>query len=213
MLDEPTTYPAEPWQLCGDLHAAALLAPADEVPLDPPPGWTPVRLFGRAVLGLAWVDYRPGGVLTYRELMLTALLRRGLRVLPHVVAIWVDSPASRDGGRQLWGIPKQLADFDFRSAGGRTVHVAARDEKGPIAAGAVRIRGRLPWRVPVRFSVVQSRRGAAKVSPVRARGRLAMTTLACSPDADGALGFLAGRRPLLGVSLLDFDMSFGASGR
>jgi hypothetical protein len=211
--DQPATYPAEPWRLCGELHAAALLAPLDEVPLDPPPGWTPVRLAGRAVLGLAWVDYRPDGVLTYRELLVVTLVRRGVRVLPHIVAIWVDSPASRDGGRELWGIPKQLADFLFAPSATGPVDVAARDGAGPIAAGKVHVRRRLPWRVPVRFSIVQSLQDGPKVSPVRARGRLAATAVTVRAAPQGPLGFLTGRRPLFGVSLLDFDMRFGTAGR
>ena len=52
-------------------------------------------------------------MLSYRELMTTVLVRRGLRVLPTITHIWVDSETSRDGGRALWGIPKGLASFVF----------------------------------------------------------------------------------------------------
>ena len=32
-----------------------------------------------------------------------------------ITDIWVDSPASRDGGRSLWAIPKELADLPLRT--------------------------------------------------------------------------------------------------
>src|SRR6185437_6313646 len=49
----------------------------------------PVRVRGKLVVGAVWVDYEPGGVLSYRELMTTVLVRRGLRVLPTITHIWV----------------------------------------------------------------------------------------------------------------------------
>lgn len=198
------TYPGEPWQLRGQLHASALLIPLAALPLELPPGWRPVRIGGRGVVGVAWVSYEPGGVLSYREVMATVLVRRGLRVLPHIFAIWVDSAASRDGGRALWGIPKELAEFDF--AGGR---FAARDAAGPIAVATVRPARSVPGRWPVRFSVVQSADGAAKVSPVRSRSGLALARVALDAAAGGPLGFLAGHRPLVSFTLRDFEMSFG----
>ena len=200
-------FPPEPWQLRGQLHASALLVPPAELPLDLPPGWRPVRIGGRVVVGVAWVAYEPGGVLSYSELMATVLVRRGLRVLPHIFAIWVDNEASRDGGRALWGIPKELAEFDFAEPG-----IAARDAAGPIAAAQVRPARPLPGRWPVRFSVVQALQGAAKVSPVRARAGVAVSRVSLDVAPDGSLGFLAGHRPLVSFTLRNLEMSFGRSG-
>lgn len=198
------SYPPEPWRLRGQLHASAFLVPLADVPVDLPPGCTPVRVGRHGIVGTAWVSYEPGGVLSYREVMATLLVRRGRRVLPTIVRIWVDSAASRDGGRALWGIPKDLATFAFRGE-----DFAAEDEKGPIATGTVRPRLPLPGRLPVGFSVVQWRDGAAKVSRVRARARVALASATFAADPAGPLGFLAGRRPLVSFSLRDFAMSFG----
>ena len=56
--------------------------------------------------------------MSYRELLVAVAGRVGARGAPaHLLAIWVDSPASRDGGRELWGIPKGLATFDRRRRG------------------------------------------------------------------------------------------------
>jgi hypothetical protein len=198
------SHPDEPWELRGQLHASALLVPLADVPVDLPPGTRPVRLGRFGVVGVAWVSYEPGGVLSYSELMATLLVRQGLRLRPTIVRIWVDSVVSRDGGRALWGIPKELADFD-----GTGPRWSARDEKGPIAEATVRPGRRLPGRWPVGFSVVQTRQGAAKVSRVRARAGLATARVSLAPDPHGPLAFLAGRSPLVSFSLRDFRMRFG----
>ncbi|MFN2518581.1 MAG: acetoacetate decarboxylase family protein [Jatrophihabitantaceae bacterium] len=143
-------YPPEPWRLRGQLHASVFLIRLAAVPVDLPPGWRPVRLGRFGVVSTAWVTYAVGGVLSYDELMSTLLVRRGVRVLPTITHIWVDSPASRDGGRDLWGIPKQLATF---VPGIVSLH--ASDDHGPIAVGTVLPRRSAPGRVPCGFHVVQ----------------------------------------------------------
>jgi hypothetical protein len=194
-------YPPEPWLLRGDLHASVFLVP--DVPVDLPPGWQPVRLGRFGVVATAWVTYRPGGVLAYDELMSTLLVRRGWRVLATITHIWVDSPASRDGGRELWGIPKQLAKFG---------PFLATTDGGPIAAGSVAPLLTLPWRLPGGFAVVQRLAGSAKVTPVRFRARLGLSRATFTADPGGPLAFLAGRRAPLSVSVLDFRMTFGRAG-
>lgn len=197
-------YPPEPWQLRGQLYASAFLVPADAIDVDLPPGCSLVRLGGRAVVGAVWVDYEPGGVLSYRELMTTVLVRRGLRVLPTITHIWVDSEISRDGGRALWGIPKGLATFAFAGD-----HFSARDDDGPLAQGTVRPRQRLPVRLPVRFSLVQWLDGRAKVSPVRSTASMSLASGSFEADPSGPLEFLSGRKPLASFALGDFRMRFG----
>ncbi|WP_308431733.1 acetoacetate decarboxylase family protein [Amycolatopsis acidiphila] len=63
----------------------------------------PVTVLGRAVVATAFVDYLPGGLLPYHELLAAVVVRRGRRLGLTITDIWVDSPASRAGGRELWG--------------------------------------------------------------------------------------------------------------
>jgi hypothetical protein len=156
------------------------------------------------IVGTAWVVYEPGGVLSYRELMATVLVRRGWRVMPTIVRIWVDSETSRDGGRALWGIPKELAAFDVDGA-----DFSAEDGNGSVATGTVRPVATLPLVTPASFRIVQRLAGQAKVSRVRSRGRLAVSRARFTADPGGPLAFLSGRRPLVTFSLRDFRMSFG----
>lgn len=199
------SFPPEPWDLRGQLHASAFLVPLADVPVDVPGGCVPIR-FGRyGIVGIAWVDYEPGGVLHYRELMATLLVRRGLRAMPTITHIWVDSPASRDGGRALWGIPKELATFRFEGDS-----LEARDDVGRIARGSVSRRFALPGRWPGGFQVVQWLDGKPKLSPVRSRSAVELSRATFEADPEGPLAFLARRRPLASFSLRDFRMTFGS---
>jgi hypothetical protein len=202
---EVLDYPPEPWELRGQLQASLFLVPLTNIPVDLPPGCRPVRLGQRGVVAAVWVAYEAGRMPDYRELMTMLLVRRGLRLLPTITHIWVDSPVSRAGGRALWGIPKELASFVFDAA-----QLSARDEGGPLATATVRPALRLPGRWPLRFSVVQRLAGQAKISAVRSTARVAFAHATFDADPSGPLAFLAGCRPVISVTLGDFRMTIGA---
>ena len=143
------TYPPEPWHLRGQLHGSLFAVPLADVPVDLPPGCRPVHVGGKGVVGAVWVSYEPGGVLSYRELMTTLLVRRGLRLMPTITHIWVDSVASRDGGRALWGIPKGtgLVRLRRRAPFGARRRRSAGDRRGPSdGAAAGTLAGAIPDR-------------------------------------------------------------------
>src|SRR3954454_8778329 len=100
--DGDVAYPAAPWTMVGQLWLSIFKLGADVDEL---------RTAG--VYGAAFVSYEPGSPLTYSELLVARLVpvegQRGRRV--SITDIWVDSPASVAGGRELWAIPKGLCDF------------------------------------------------------------------------------------------------------
>jgi hypothetical protein len=61
--------------------------------------------------------YGPGSTLEYSELIAGVVVRRGWRIGLRVTHIYVDSEASLEGGRAIWGLPKELAEFDWSEAG------------------------------------------------------------------------------------------------
>ncbi|WP_238010657.1 acetoacetate decarboxylase family protein [Dactylosporangium sp. AC04546] len=204
-------YPPEPWSLRGTMHVSVWVVPRSVVP--PLPAGLRgavrvVRLGGQAVVGTAWVDYQPGGDMSYRELLAATLTRSGARPRVTISHIWVDSPDSRDGGRELWGIPKDLADLTVTD-----VAATAETRSGPIASSAIRAGRLLPLRLPVAFRVAQDLAGAAKVTPVRSTARYGTARVAWDVAADGPLAFLSGRRPLLSMVATDFRMRFGDPAR
>jgi hypothetical protein len=194
------SYPPEPWELHGRACLSAWLVPVSALPPTPV---RPVRVFGRAVVGTAFVDYRPPGM-AYRELVAAVLVRQGLRVGVSIVRIWVDSPASRAGRRELWGIPKELAEFEW----GRGLTASARDAGRPIAE----VRGR-PWRFGVRLPVAASTwqafgDGVAR-TPLRANGVVMPCRAVWDIAPAGALDWLLPHRPLVSVGIRGLSMKFG----
>ncbi len=199
-------YPDAPWHLVGSMWLTVFRLGHD---VD--------RLRPRGVYGAAFVSYEEGSPLTYAELVVARLLRRGeghgRRVT--ITDIWVDSPASRAGGRELWAIPKDLAEFDLVTARRGPVATAdwsATTGRRPVASASFRSPAWAAPRTPMRGGTWQPVlpeghgphtapiRGTARTLPARARWQVAV---------DGPLGFLRGARQLASLRLADFRLTFG----
>jgi Acetoacetate decarboxylase (ADC) len=98
-------YPPAPWRLTGQAWTGFYDAGTR---LALPDGLTP--LLNPNWLALTIARYLEG-TLQYNELIISALVRRGVRAGIHFHAIWVDEEASLWGGRHIWGIPKERATF------------------------------------------------------------------------------------------------------
>ncbi|WP_045744157.1 acetoacetate decarboxylase family protein [Actinoplanes rectilineatus] len=208
-------YPPEPWHLRGQMYLSIFLVPRAALPALPAVLNTtvsPVTVAGRAAVGAAWVHYEPGGVLHYRELLSAVLVHERGRPRVSITDIWVDSMASREGGRRLWGIPKELAELQISSSAA-AVSAFASAASAPIGSATVRLGRQLPGRVPVAFSVAQALGGQVRRTPVRGRAGLRTGKAAWRPDPAGPLGYLAGRRPVLTLAVTDFYLVFGRTAR
>jgi acetoacetate decarboxylase len=133
-----------------------------------------------------------------------------------ITDIWVDSPASVAGGRELWAIPKGLCDFELdtqRRGPVSTTEWSASFGRRPIASATFtdvsKAMVRLPfkggtWQPGIddtngeeRTAILQ---GSSKALPARGRWDFA---------ADGPLGWMRGARQLASFRQADFKMSFG----
>jgi len=196
-----TSFPAEPWDLHGHAYVGMWLLPSGLAPVPASRETRTVTIFGRAVVCAAFFVYEEPSPLTYDEIMATVLVREGWRLRVSITHIWVNSEASRDGGRALWAIPKELADFEIARHSSYTAQGI-----GSLTVQRVR---RLPWRLPLGFRIAQDRAGSLLVSPVTGRIRFGLAAARWSLAGDGPLGFLAGRKPLLTLACRPFRMLFG----
>ncbi|WP_306214427.1 acetoacetate decarboxylase family protein [Actinoplanes sp. RD1] len=185
-------YPPSPWHLRGQLYLSIFLVPRAAVPAP----MRPVSLAGRVPVGAAWVSYEPGGDLSYRELLTAVPVRTGVTI----THIWVDSVASRDGGRELWAIPKRLAKL--------RIEPPAAAATG-IATATLRPGWRLPGRWPIPMSLAQDGGAGPVVTPVRGTAAVALLRTAWSVAPGGPLAWLTGRTPLVSLTLADFRLRFG----
>ena len=163
--------------------------------------------------GAAFVDYAEGGVLSYRELLLARVVRDGAMPQVRITDIWVDSEVSRDGGRSLWAIPKDLADFHLsgRPVGPASLTSCNAHINGRPIAAARFTAARVPLvRTPFRFTVNQERgNGEPVLASVSGTSRNVPVHGRWDFGADGPLSWLSGRRPVASFRLGDFRLVFG----
>jgi acetoacetate decarboxylase len=152
------TYPSAPWTLKGyavqtlrfvDSVQARCFVPSDLYIVSVLPGKT---------LGVVYLaSYGPESVLTYNELIVVpALARYGKNVGFWISHIYVDHPDSMAGGREIWGLPKELAQFSWQA--GEQSHVMVRQDERVVCTLHYG-RPRRLWRQPM-FLPVLGLRGA-----------------------------------------------------
>ena len=200
------SYPAAPWHMVGSLWLT-LFRVRDAVDELRPAG----------VYGAAFVSYQEGSPLNYNELLVARPLSTdayGRRVT--ITDIWVDSPASVAGGRELWAIPKGLCDFTFESSHTgplTTTEWTAGLGRKPIATARFRDVSRAALRLPFKGGTWQpgiedtdgeertaTLQGSSKALPARSHWDI---------NPAGPLGWLADARQLASFRQAAFRMSFG----
>jgi len=204
-----TTYPPAPWQMHGQLWLSLFRVRAGDHP-DREPG----------VYGVALVRYEDPSPLTYGELLVAHVAATGSTPAKavNITDIWVDSPASMAGGRELWAIPKDLCDFIFHTErrGALTTTTASTSLEGrPIASASFTDVSRFAPRLKFKGTTWQRRTepdpragdevtasltGSSKALPCRGSWTF---------DPEGPLGWLHGKRTLASFRQADFRMSFG----
>ncbi|HVF16551.1 MAG TPA: acetoacetate decarboxylase family protein, partial [Steroidobacteraceae bacterium] len=85
------------------------------------------------------IHYGAGSTLQYHELIVApALVRLGWRMGAWISHIYVDSEMSMLAGREIWGLPKQLAAFHWSGAGAEphmnNLRVAVKVKRSTLAA-------------------------------------------------------------------------------
>ncbi len=111
------TYPQAPWTLQGYALLTLHLLNIDRVrhlipsKLDIISPWP-----GKTLGGVYFSNYCSGSVLEYNELIIIpAVVGYQGKFGGWVSHIYVDNPDSVAGGREIWGLPKELADFTWEN--------------------------------------------------------------------------------------------------
>ena len=109
------TYPQAPWTLKG--YAFIGLQPIDIDRVRPliPSELGIISVWpGKTVGGVYLSSYGPSSVLEYNELIVVAALTSYAGEFGGWIShIYVDNPDSVAGGREIWGLPKELAEFKW----------------------------------------------------------------------------------------------------
>ena len=204
--DGEVSYPAAPWAMVGQLWLSLFRLGSD---VD--------ELRRAGTYGAAFVSYETGSPLTYSELLVARLVpteEHGRCV--SITDIWVDSPASVAGGRELWAIPKGLCDFELDTSHRgplSSTDWSASLGRSSIASASFTDVSRAMVRIPFKGTTWQPGiddtdgedrtavlQGSSKALPCRGRWDFA---------ADGPLGWMRNARQLASFRQADFRMSFG----
>lgn len=148
------TAPA-PWSLVGSGYIVLTKLDPDYVSKK---GFLPEHLKGRFTGGIGtvmYMDYLSSDVGPYRELLfIPGMFRLGGRRYYSITKIFVSTEASVVNGRNNWGIPKELAEFETLREGPEEVIRVSRDGR-PCAELHFQP---LPWSLPVTTSIVPAGR-------------------------------------------------------
>jgi hypothetical protein len=186
-LPEFTAYPPAPWRSRG-LMWIGLLRTTD-------PLTTPLPLLsGARNLAVLLIRYQQGA-LNYDEFVLASLVRQSRRPGLWVHRIWVDSAASLWGGRQVWGVPKQMATFTWTECG-----VEVGDNAGPLASLSLTSHVSRGLPMALRFGGFGHHDGTLLLSTAVVRGRIKPVRIKVTGWSD-RLPRLAGTTGRFGVSL------------
>jgi len=199
-------YPDAPWQMVGSLWLSVFRLKDDVDELRP-----------AGIYGAAFVSYEEGSPLTYSELLVARALPKsagkGRKV--SITDIWVDSPASVAGGRELWAIPKGLCDFDLETARRgplTTTEWSASYERRPIASASFRDVSAAAPRLPFKGQTWQPELpegGGEKGATLQGSSKAFVARANWDFAPDGPLGFMRGARQLASFRQANFRMSFG----
>jgi hypothetical protein len=201
-------YPPPPWRLAGPsanvtglvpIAAVRDLVPADLDIVAVRPGLT----VGAVVVA----DYQERATFPYSELaVMPAIVRyRGVRG-PWISHIWVNSTPSLQGGREMWGLHKEHADFAWDFAGRTTVSVA--DAGGAVCRWSWSPpRRRIPF--PARMSGLGSVAGDRRRYSARGLAWLRRTPVAVEAPDGSVIDRLTTNLQRSVTLAGDLDLRFG----
>jgi hypothetical protein len=108
-------YPPAPWTLSGvSVQALRLVEIASVRSLVPPELRIVPLLPGKTLSVLYCASYEPPSTLCYHELIVAPALTYARGSVGFWIShIYVDHPASQAAGREIWGLPKELARFEW----------------------------------------------------------------------------------------------------
>lgn len=111
------SYPSAPWTLQGYAIQTLQLIDIEQVrPFIPPEFEIISVLPGKTIGGVYLSNYSSGSTLEYSELIIAPAIVNYSGIGGWISHIYVDNSESVAGGREIWGLPKELANFTWQKA-------------------------------------------------------------------------------------------------
>lgn len=109
------TYPPAPWQLQGKALCTLQWVNSEKAALLVPKELEIISFWGKKTVGSVYLSlYGSGSTLEYSELIIApAMVRYQGKIGAWISHIYVDNPQSLAGGKEMWGLPKEMANFSW----------------------------------------------------------------------------------------------------
>lgn len=122
-------YPQPPWMLKGYAIQTLQFVDIEQARSTLPDTLEIVSVFpGKTIGGIYLASYGEGSTLTYNELIVvSAIVRKGFSIGGWISHIYVDNEHSIAGGRNIWGLPKEQANFQWQRSPSLSVIVQQSD--------------------------------------------------------------------------------------
>lgn len=201
-------YPPAPWRLHGQMYGVYLRMPPGSVPEALTPNNIPLkRRDGAMVLAAYFIDYQEGGLLTYREFLVTAIGKLRMPIRGTILRIWVDSDAALFGGRELWHIPKEMGEFEFEHGAAFTGSLSLDGKEA--ASYRFTPKRTVPGRWPFSSWLTQESATGLRGTFSRFRARFQFGSGELTVPDTSDLSFLNEGRPIAHIAMRDFTARFG----
>jgi hypothetical protein len=107
-------YPTAPWTLKGRALQTLHLLNIERVRRIVPSEVALAAVWPGKTIGIVYAaSYGPGSVLEYDELIVAVLARYAGKTGFWITHAYVDNSDAMSGGREIWGVPKELAQFTW----------------------------------------------------------------------------------------------------
>lgn len=126
-------YPSAPWTLQGYAIQTLQLIDVEQVRPFIPPEFEIISVLPGKTVGGVYLSSYNSGSLKYSELIIAAgIVRYANKIGGWISHIYVDNHDSVAGGREIWGLPKELAEFTWEKENSTALeyenHVIVRQE-------------------------------------------------------------------------------------
>lgn len=191
------SYPLSPWNLQGYSLQSLHLVDTDRVRPYIPADLNIVSVWPGKTLGGVYVAaYEQGSILEYNELIVVgALVWESGKIGSWISHIYVDNPDSIAGGREIWGLPKQEAEFIWHSSNTPSVEV----KRGGQSLCTLSSQGQLPgWQLPFAAPAFGLLNSKLLVFEAKADFNLQLANVKLTVPAESEFADLSLGQPLLG---------------
>jgi hypothetical protein len=178
-------YPSAPWRLRGFGFQTLRIIDVSAARAFVPPGLTIVPVWAGKTLGSVYfASYEQGSSLVYHEIVIAAgLVWHGASLGFALPRLYVDSPQSLAGGREIWGAPKELADFTVKRSSGETSVEVRQDGRDLMSLRFRPMRWAVPAWVPLPSYGVRGDELMYFVGRVRGRMTVASSDVSFAADS------------------------------